>query len=350
MAPASAAAASQPQPSTQPHALTGRQQPRSAASISPACCQASGEVLLPARGSGQPSGGSARASQASEVDPAPARGSGHRTRSIAGAGQAPQGDTAPARGGGQQSAAGTGAQSRGGPSKVSITSVVMSCRFTNRGTSLQESGLQASKQGTQATTLLRGQHSSVVVVGFTLAGSLLSALLQVSVFSEAGSMPACILPHPPQSLLQGPEASTAQLARIFMTVSTRPDHATPFSCPWCLLQAPEPSTAQPQQQTPGSPAGASARMASSVLGKRLSASQSDQQPEEVEAASEEQGEAATTCRACRVSQGLSISIASPSHEILSDCHRSQPARQAKLMLPHLELRMHAQSNMACGSV
>ena len=194
VAPASAAAASQPQPSTQPHVLTGRQQPRSAASISPACCQASGEVLLPARGSGQPSGGSARASQGSEEVPAPARGSKHRTRSVAGAGQASQGDMAPARGGGQQSAAGMRAQSRGGPSKVSPPSAVKSRRFTNRGTSLRDSGLHAGHYIDAIAAQL-----IVVTVGFTMAGNLPTALLQVLVFPAAGLKPACVLPHQGES-------------------------------------------------------------------------------------------------------------------------------------------------------
>ena len=102
----------------------------------------------------------------------------------------------------------------------------------------------------------------------------------------------------------------------------------PFITPWWLLQAPQPSTAQPQRGTTESPAGVSARMASSVLGKRLNASQSDRQPEEVEAASEEQGEAAT--RSQWASWGWGPSTAAfLCHNMLSHGPKSQPAGQAQ---------------------
>lgn len=223
-APTPAAAASQPQPSTQPHALTGRQQPRSAASNSPAACQASGEVLLPDRGGGQPSGGSARASQASEEVPAPAGGSGHRTRSIAGAGQAFQGGLAPARGGGQQSRAGAGERSRGGLSEVSASCVVMPRHFTNRGTA-ETPGQQAGHAG---------QHINAVAAQLWSAGCRLStgrqsaySAFQVSLFPPGGSNASLRPPSP------APEGAAR----------ARGEHCTACVDPHDCLSLPRPCTA-----------------------------------------------------------------------------------------------------------
>ena len=225
VAPTSAAAASQPQPSTQPNALTGRQQPRSAASRGPAGRHASGEVLLPARGGGQQSQASARASQASGDIPAPARGSGHRTRSTTEAGQAAQGSEALARGGGQQGAAGAGARSGAGLSEVSTPFVVMSRRFTNRAASLQEPGLQASKQGTQASTSMQHHSSAQVAGGSRLAGSVLVALQGLT--CRGGSIASLRPPSP------APEGAAG----------ARGEHCTACMGPQDCLNLPRPGTA-----------------------------------------------------------------------------------------------------------